>query len=281
MNRLIITTIFYISLCGISFAQPSDFDHPSRYWHYSYCYYADFRPSGISDSGADVEVYNIGEVERNGKTYQLAYRVRGYLYHIPSMVDTLLYRREGSLVYADFEDMCRVFYGGDGDALRSDYPCLDGEVVLYDFTLGVGDTFGRTHVREVSTVSVGGEPRRLFTLATGQRLLEGIGSLSGGFFEYLMAPLWLPGFSGICANYLSFYEKDGQLVFLQSREEFYDLLLAEEDVQDYLLMDIRDTVVTQAEEKGTNPVFDLQGRRMAGTPQRGIYIRDGRKYVVR
>ena len=27
--------------------------------------------------------------------------------------------------------------------------------------------------------------------------------------------------------------------------------------------------------------YDLQGRRVSGTPQRGIYIRDGRKYVVR
>ena len=28
-------------------------------------------------------------------------------------------------------------------------------------------------------------------------------------------------------------------------------------------------------------IYDLQGRRIEGTPQRGIYIRDGRKYVVR
>ena len=278
MNRLIFTTIFYISLCGTSFAQPSVFEHPSGYWMYSYCYYADFRPSGLSDSGANIEVYNMGEVDRNGKAYQLAYRVKGYLYHIPSMVDTLLYRREGSRVYADLEDMCRVFYGGDGDALRSDYPCLDGEVVLYDFTLGVGDTFGRTHVREVSTVTVGGEPRRLITLATGQRLLEGIGSLGGGFFEYMMAPLWLPGFSGICTNYLSFYKKDGQLVFQQSCEEYYDFLLAEEDVQDYLLMEIDGTNIRSGSEK---TLYDLQGRRVAGTPMRGIYIRGGRKYVVR
>ena len=28
-------------------------------------------------------------------------------------------------------------------------------------------------------------------------------------------------------------------------------------------------------------LYDLQGRRVSGSPQRGIYIRDGRKYVVR
>ena len=111
MNK-IITIIIYVFICSAALAQPSGFDHPSRYWRYSYCYYADFQSEGIPDTGADIEVYNLGEVERKGTTYQMALRVRGHLYHIPSMVDTLLYRWEGKRAYADFDDMCRVFYDG-------------------------------------------------------------------------------------------------------------------------------------------------------------------------
>ena len=281
MNRLAIT-IFYVFVGVTSFAQSSNFEHPQKYWRYSYCYYADFRPVGIPDTGADIEVYDVGEVERNNKTYRIAYRVRGYQNHnIPSMVDTLLYRWQGSRAYADFGDMCRVVYGGDADALRSDYPCVDDEVILYDFTLGVDDTFGSTSIREVSTVNVGGEPRKLITLATGHRLLEGIGSLTGGFFEYMKAPLWLPGFTGICTTYLRLYEEDCQLVFEQSSEETYDYLLTEADVQNYLLTGIRDGIVKHADDKTTAPVYDLQGRRLEGTPHIGVYLQGGKKYVVR
>ena len=280
MNRLAIT-IFYVFVCVTSFAQSSNFEHPQKYWRYSYCYYADFRPVGIPDTGADIEVYDVGEVERNNMTYRLAYRVRGHQNHIPSMVDTLLYRWQGSRAYADFGDMCRVVYGGDADALRRDYPCVDDEVILYDFTLGVDDTFGSTSIREVSTVNVGGEPRKLITLATGHRLLEGIGSLSGGFFEYMKAPLWLPGFTGICTTYLRLYEENDLLVFEQSSEETYDYLLTEEDVQNYLLTGIREGIVKQADDKTTGPVYDLQGRKLSSIPTKGIYIQNGKKYVVR
>ena len=280
MNRLAIT-IFYVFVCVTSFAQSSNFEQPQKYWRYSYCYYADFRPVGIPDTGADIEVYDVGEVERNNMTYRLAYRVRGHQNHIPSMVDTLLYRWQGSRAYADFGDMCRVVYGGDADALRRDYPCVDDEVILYDFTLGVDDTFGSTSIREVSTVNVGGEPRKLITLATGHRLLEGIGSLTGGFFEYMKAPLWLPGFTGICTTYLRLYEEDDLLVFEQSSEESYDYLLTEEDVQNYLLTGIRDGIVKHADDKTTAPVYDLQGRKLSSIPAKGIYIQNGRKYVVR
>ena len=280
MNRFLVS-IFFVFLCATSVAQPSDFEHPQKYWRYSYCYYADFRPVGIPDTGADIEVYDVGEVERNSKTYQLAYRVNGHQYHIASMVDTLLYRWQGSRAYADFGDMCRVFYGGDADALRSDYPCVDDEVVLYDFTLGVDDTFGSTYIRDVSTLNVGGEPRKLITLATGHRLLEGIGSLTGGFFEYMKAPLWLPGFNGICTTYLHLYEEDGQLVFEQGCEEIYNYLLTEEDVQDYLLTGIKDDVVTQEEDNATAPAFDLQGRRLHHALAKGVYIQNGKKFIVR
>ena len=36
--------------------------------------------------------------------------------------------------------------------------------------------------------------------------------------------------------------------------------------------------VTKAQQQGA--IYDLQGRRLASTPQKGIYISDGKKYVA-
>jgi hypothetical protein len=38
---------------------------------------------------------------------------------------------------------------------------------------------------------------------------------------------------------------------------------------------------TKAELRTTSPLFDLQGRPVVGTPKRGIYVKEGRKYVVK
>ena len=29
----------------------------------------------------------------------------------------------------------------------------------------------------------------------------------------------------------------------------------------------------------TTPIFDLQGRRLSGKPEKGVYIQDGKKFV--
>jgi len=279
MNKLALT-IFGTVLCGAISVFSQDFGdspyHSTRYWCYSYSYYYDFSPNHFADPDADVEIFCVGEKERGGKTYQMALRVQGYRYDCPSSVDTLLYRWEGKRAYAEFESMCNVFYDGDGSALRQDYPCEGGEVVLYDFTLSAGDIFGCTTVREVSTITLGEKKRKLITLTTGKRLLEGIGSLSGGFFEYMREPLWERGNEGICSVFLLSYFEDGQWLITQSFEEAYAYLLLEEDVQDYLRMGIDGKYRTN---KADSPIHDLQGRRLSGIPQKGVYIRNGRKYV--
>ena len=38
--------------------------------------------------------------------------------------------------------------------------------------------------------------------------------------------------------------------------------------------------VTQEKPGKNNTFFELQGRRITARPQRGLYIRDGKKYVV-
>jgi hypothetical protein len=36
----------------------------------------------------------------------------------------------------------------------------------------------------------------------------------------------------------------------------------------------------QSHEPAHDALFDLQGRRLSGTPRRGLYIRDGKKCLV-
>ena len=266
----IVKIIFCLLFTTQAFAQVSTEESFQEYWLYSYCYYLDSSPTGISDPGGDNEVFCDGEKDKNGKTYNLVYHVKGHLPQIPSMVDTLLYRSEGSRVYADLESMCNAFYDGDSEGLLDDYSIVDGEVLLYDFSLTAGDSFGRTSVSEVSDVVFGNKERKLIVLANGHRLLEGIGSLNGGFFEYMKTPLWKPGYEGIITTYLRLYEEEGEIVFQQNNEEAYESLL--HDVQGINEMDFK-----HAGQYGS--FYDLQGRRLSTRPAKGVYIQNGKKYV--
>ena len=44
---------------------------------------------------------------------------------------------------------------------------------------------------------------------------------------------------------------------------------------------VRLSVPAVTRSHDTSTIYDLQGRRLDGVPQRGVYIRDGRKVVVK
>ena len=62
--------------------------------------------------------------------------------------------------------------------------CGNGEVLLYDFTLGVGDRYpckGNVTVKSVEMLTTrDGVERKLFCLSNGQKILEDIGCISAG-----------------------------------------------------------------------------------------------------
>lgn len=274
MCKLFFPFIFTF-ICANVLCQTSDFEHPSKYWLYSYNYYEDYRPSGFADPDADNEVFCVGEMEKGGRNYQLACRVQGHHYQIPSQVDTLLYRNEGSRTYAEFDYMCKAFYDGDREALFKDYPYENGEVVLYDFSLSEGDTFGSTSVRDVSEITIGSEQRKMITMENGKRIVEGVGSLNIGFFEYMKSPLWLKGYNGVCSISLTSYMEGEVMVFQQSGEDAYGYLLTENEINEFML-NIIEINAMQAKDKY---IHDMHGRRLAAPPTHGVYILKGRKYV--
>lgn len=257
-------------------AQYEFWDNP-QYWLYSYRYFRDdgilFGPGfGVSanpDPDVDTEVFVMGETEKDGKRYRKLGYLVGHLWNIASRRDSLLVRWDEGRVYVDLDDLCRVVFSGDEAKLRSTYPCVGSEAVLYDFTLRSGDRFGCTHVRDVSDVTVGGTTRKMLTLASGHQVVEGIGSLSVGFFEYLNQPLWLPGFNGLCGWFLAYYNEDWQVVYRQGEKEAYDKLLMKVGE-----LPLGDGVSREG------ATYDLEGRAVRQPIPGHVYIKDGRKFAV-
>lgn len=241
------------------------------------------------------EGYHIsGTLERKGKTYHALYFSRGY-YMVnpdepegmgqPPVVKTQMgIRHENGRVLVDREQYQLLLsnsywrYEGDGSAIP--YPVTDSdELVLYDFTKQAGEVYctlpsGDVVVSDVELLQTeDGASRRKLTLSNGLKLVEGIGCLnSRGHLLFYLNPADSPYGWG----WLDAYSVNGQGVFSQSRKEIGDVILA---YLDSLSADIHSSYKTARQTNAS--LFDLQGRRLTDQPRHGLYIRSGRKYVVR
>lgn len=150
----------------------------------------------------------------------------------------------------------------------------DGELILYDFNMKEGDKFmSVVGYQDISVVSVekvktsDGVARRLLTLSNGYKLLEGIGCLnSAGMFFFYLNPSSYMKFN--CGSTILWeqccydsYEDNGTVIY---------------DTNGIFEMGISTQRVEQ-----TTPLYDLQGRHIDGQTKPGVYIRDGRKVVVK
>jgi hypothetical protein len=223
-----------------------------------------------------------GSFEANGKTYHRLYRV--YIYENDNGSGTpyesptypVGVREESGKVYAYQKDYASVEKRlRDVEYFKTDVsPYLlteDDEVILYDFTLKEGDTyptspeFGPIFVNSIEVIrTADGADRKLFTLSNGIKILEGVGCLNTDdviFYLYDHHTFFEDG-DGYYT--LWSYTKDGNIIY---------------HVDDYTdtLNDLRSII----NKTPSNPssLFDLQGRRLNAVPARGLYIKDGRKYV--
>ena len=147
----------------------------------------------------------------------------------------------------------------------------DGEMILYDYTMEVGDTY--RHVEGYDDVSVvakdfvtlndGMEHRRL-TLSNGLVLVEGLGCINstGLLLDYLN-PATDRGWISACLQWSMaddnsyIYKADGYKPPVNGIE----------------------TVDTPS-QPSAGQSYDLQGRRVSGPTSKGIHITDGKKTVV-
>lgn len=147
----------------------------------------------------------------------------------------------------------------------------DGEMILYDYTMEVGDQY--RHVdgyedvsvveKDMVTLNDGAEHRRL-TLSNGLVLVEGLGCINstGLLLDYLNPATdnnWL-GAS------LAYVETDSGYLF---KDETYTPHV--------------DGVMTihNSPELPSQLAYDLQGRRLSSPPTKGIYIQDNKKIMRR
>ena len=244
-----------------------------------------FKAIGIVH-GFFIEHLLYSEYEKEGKTYRL---ILGYgdaieTVSLPanfySMRPMIGIREENGRILVNREEYMALISDTSAWSFigEKDYiPYMqtdDGELILYDFNMHVGDKYpsvpGHTDISVVNVetlVTRDGTSRRLITLDNGYKLLEGVGCLNsqGMFFFYLNPKL-------------SYYNQKAFLV------DYLDDIFSGNDIYkiDYYY-DVDALLIgsTTVKNLKTPTLFDLQGRRLQGKPQRGMYIRDGRKYVVK
>ena len=196
----------------------------------------------------------------------------------------LLLREAGGRVY--------VQRGSYAEYFRKAFPDMGGpfeavadwseDAVLYDFTLGAGDVYpceGGAHVASVSSMTTrDGLERKVLFLDNGLEIIEGIGCVNSplGVFAYQKGFGW----SGLpdAASFRSPSSSSAPPApaTLESFTKYGD------DEPLFVKGDELSGISLPYGVAGQlDATYDLQGRRVAGTPQRGVYIRGGRKFVVR
>lgn len=229
-------------------------------------------------AGTQRNLATIGERELLGYTWEKVYECsepRGDSQTPDQRYKYLfLMRSEDGRVLAEAESYRNAF----PDAATVYPENGSGEVVLYDYNAQLGDSYlGHdtiTVVAQGDTLLSDGQQHRTLTLSTGHQLVEGIGCVNTGYtpFDYLCHPVTthlgeMDGFE-LLENY---YDAEGHRVYVKSREQVYDALVA--GIQ---------TVTSANVRTVDDAVYDLQGRRVAADKlPKGIYVRQGRKFVVR
>ena len=146
------------------------------------------------------------------------------------------------------------------------------EYLLYDFSLAAGDKvpsefpIAGTFISSVDTMAARGRYFRRYHL----------GPREYGGYE----PLWVEGVGhpGGPFNSISIMTNDGAVYILQSCYEDGECIFTCDDFNlPGLTAGIGPLLTTVPEATGA--VYDLQGRRLAAPPKKGVYIENGRKKI--
>ena len=231
------------------------------------------------------EMRCIGTNVIDGKEYTNLKVGRSYSMPYSSLVNyscsdiSIDIREQDGVVYVPKDQYMELLEGdnfikmkeGDGSYIPYE-ETPDGELILYDFNMNVGDKFpsvpGHENITVVATnqtLTLEGLLRKQLTLSNGYVLVEGLGCVnSPGLFLCYLNPLHS--------------EEYGALFSLEDRTNpnyvkhcYYQRLIETVDIGQI-----------KVDDNMTNyHIYDLSGRRLNAIPQRGIYIQNGKKYVVK
>ena len=141
--------------------------------------------------------------------------------------------------------------------------------LLYDFTLDVGDRYpcrGEVYVERTGTLATrDGVCRRTLTLTNGLVIVEGIGCVNSplGLIAYQSTEAGQASKDSSVLTSFGYVGQDGNVSTVYENGDIDLDCLPRRS----FAPDLSDTV------------YDLQGRRINGIPQKGVYIQNGRKYV--
>ena len=178
----------------------------------------------------------MGLMTKNGKTYHKIFFLEllcedsseGWMYALTE--PSVGIREENGKVYAEYDSYMAL--ANDGRiGLKGELPFLvteEGEILLYDFTVGVGDRYPASDAYTpifVSTVEIVSTldrvQRKLITLNNGLQLLEGIGCLNsnGLLLHYLYTSgHWFHDYNGNSITHeLCMYYKNGKAGYKNKR----------------------------------------------------------------
>jgi hypothetical protein len=172
----------------------------------------------------------------------------------------------------DYISLCVSKYGVNPDISSMQ---MDGEddVLLYDFSLSVGDTYpipGHVTVTETGEISFDGTAYPYQLLSDSLLIVEGFGCVNsfGGLFAYQSSPV-MTFYDGYY-RYVTFLN---WLVVYDDEREIFQYM---NHISEEQLLGVYDVTVNKHPQD--SPIYDTQGRRLVTPPSHGIYIRGGRKY---
>ena len=224
--------------------------------------------------------------EVNGKTYLVMYDMildstTGFYVYMIHL------RQEGKRVLVIYDEYKKLMEARGYDMTDFDENCRyevtpEGELVLYDFNMSVGDKFRSVPGKDDITIVKKGKAwfsyshytnqntYDVFYLSNGSMIIENIGylnidapsennSISGSFFDYLNLT---EGYR----IYMTLSLFGGKYIF--------------DDILDGGTNGIEAVPAWNRFDR-SGKVYDLNGRALKSTPASGIYIRNGKKFVVK
>ena len=311
-ERILLTVIFFLfCFCLTGIHGQNRMVEEGKEWEYIFMHNYDLLWLPAGESFASENWCLTGNEEYKGKTYWILSRSSTFV-HVKSMWrpafsaeneqavkgDVLSIREEAGKVYALKEQYLTLLKALYPEEVHPNISYDDfyvptaedeDEILLYDFTLNEGDRYpyiGEVLVKEVSYYTThDGLSRKVLLLTNGAIIVEGIGCINsiGGIIIY-------QNMEDIC-EYFESYDGTEKMIYAQLFR--CELTATGETIysasDDYLPK----TSVTSPSDKSVNSesvnynsvnsnFHDLSGRRLPSLPTRkGIYIKDGRKVLIK
>ena len=272
-KRSIILLTLLASLCTVS-AQNLEMLSGNPQWMY-----ASYRNNVFESAVPNAQIDDVrnGFLETNGRKYHKLFQVDcldtddGET--IYALVEPIGVREDNGRVYVlydDFQKQVARLCQKELNAVSIPYQqTADSELLIYDFTLKVGDRYPTSEAYDdifveklECVITKDSKSRKLLTLTNGLQILEGIGCLNsrnGNLLYYLYPPEAWNYNNDLYYSLLYEYKKNGEIVYQENNKA--------------------DGIELINNTKNTGGMFDLSGRKISVSSvlPKGIYIQGNKK----